>query len=187
MAPRLPKGTSPTSTCSPPAWGLSVSAKHERKTGLGVTTPPWVPQNHRSPLLHPQLRHRVSEAQCDPAQGGVWCPQCSPCCCQQALCAVGGKLGSHHCPCPLCCRDYARCDPESEEEGRMEGEHQSQGGARRGGSREGGRGGKVLLYPKLTGCSWGAHLSPGAGGGPAEHAHALVLLQDDRHHDRGHH
>lgn len=71
--------------------------------------------------------------------------------------------------------------------------HQTRGGARRGGSRERAGWGRSCCAPSsqgahrvLTGCSRRTHLSPGAGGGPAEHAHALVLLQDDRHHDRGH-
>lgn len=37
--PGSPKGPPPTSPCSPPAWGLPVNAKHERKTGLGGDHP----------------------------------------------------------------------------------------------------------------------------------------------------
>lgn len=77
------------------------------------------------------------------------------------------------------------------------GEEKEEG--RKQGSGQGGEGPAMSPAPRvlpgcsqgsprvLPGCSQGAHLSPGAGGGPAEHAHALVLLQDDRHHDGGHH
>lgn len=42
--------------------------------------------------------------------------------------AAGGTWGAHHPLHSISCRDYARCDPESEEEGRMEGEYQTLGG-----------------------------------------------------------
>lgn len=53
----------------PTAWGLPGSAKHERKTGLGGDHPSLgTPKPPPSPPS-PQLRHRGSGAQCDPAHG----------------------------------------------------------------------------------------------------------------------
>lgn len=95
-------------------------------------------------------------------------------------------------------RDYERCDQEGEEEGRMEGKKFM----------------FIRIYFKLSRrflcCSariksklkdsvWiksnkvSLHSYgllpplPGADRGPAEHEDVVVLLQDDGHHDRGHH
>jgi len=70
------------------------------------------------------------------------------------------------------------------------------GGGWGGGSREGGQCGQGApkggegegkgSSPAARRAPRSQPLSPGAGGGPAQHAHALLLLQDDRHHDGGH-
>lgn len=86
----------------------------------------------------------------------------------------------------------------------MEGECQTPGGPgeeeeEEGGEEEAGKGvgagkepprvgGGVGKGSSLAACRVPSSqpLSPGAGGGPAQHAYALLLLQDDRHHDGGH-
>lgn len=71
-------------------------------------------------------------------------------------------------------RDYERCDQEGEEEGRMEGESS-----------------RVVGYFHVFSTVFVKIItsfpSPGSDRGPAEHEDVVLLLQDDRHHDRGHH
>lgn len=71
-------------------------------------------------------------------------------------------------------RDYERCDQEGEEEGGMEGESS-----------------RVVRYFQVFGAVFvkipSSFPPPGSDRGPAEHEDAVLLLQDDRHHDGGHH